>query len=94
MKAVSLDSQSHLAGTPKPRALDRFAERLVRRHLAALTDGRLTVVDGAQRDSYGSGDGFGGGNELYVYADGSDQLILHNYFNSTRDVDISTTGAA
>jgi cyclopropane-fatty-acyl-phospholipid synthase len=58
MKAVSLDSQSHLAGTPKPRALDRFAEKLVRRHLAALTDGRLTVVDGAQRDSYGSGDGF------------------------------------
>ncbi len=58
MKAVSLDSQSHLAGTPKPRALDRFAEKLVRRHLAALTDGRLTVVDGAQRDSYGGGDGF------------------------------------
>lgn len=53
MKAVSLDSQRHLAGTPKPRVLDRMAEKLVRRQLAALETGRLTVLDGDRSDCYG-----------------------------------------
>jgi cyclopropane-fatty-acyl-phospholipid synthase len=57
MKAVSLDSQRHLAGTPKPRTLDRMAEKLVRRQLSALAEGRLTVVEGERRDTYGDTDG-------------------------------------
>lgn len=57
MKAVSLASDRHLAGTPKPRTLDRFAERMVRRQLGQLAVGRLTVIDGDQRDVYGSAEG-------------------------------------
>ncbi len=53
MKAVSLASDRHLAGTPKPRALDRLAERLVRRQLEALETGRLVLVDGERRESFG-----------------------------------------
>ncbi len=50
----------------------------------------------------GGGDGFGGGNELYVYASGDDSLALHNFYDpngdnedpaSVRNVELSTTGA-
>jgi len=57
MKAVSLDSDRHLAGTPKPRALDRLAERGVRAQLQRLETGRLTVVDGDRTDVFGGGEG-------------------------------------
>ncbi len=57
MRTVSLASDRHLSGTPKPRMLDRLAERGVRRQLRALESGRLTVVDGERRDTFGAGDG-------------------------------------
>jgi cyclopropane-fatty-acyl-phospholipid synthase len=46
MKSVSLASQRHLAGTPKPGVLDGFACRLVLRQLEKLQSGSLTLVDG------------------------------------------------
>ena len=58
MKAVSLASERHLGGTPKPRTLDRLACRLVLRQLAALQSGTLELVDGDQRMAFGNGDGF------------------------------------
>lgn len=58
MKAVSLDSNRHLAGTPKPRALDRLAEKAVRRQLQSIEHGRLSVIDGERTEVYGNGDGF------------------------------------
>ncbi|MEM1411622.1 MAG: cyclopropane-fatty-acyl-phospholipid synthase family protein [Pseudomonadota bacterium] len=58
MKAVSLDSHRHLAGTPKPRTLDRMAEKGVRKQLAAITDGQLTVIDGDRQDDFGQGGRF------------------------------------
>ena len=36
MKAMSLASEQHLETTAKPRALDRLAERLVRKQLEQL----------------------------------------------------------
>jgi cyclopropane-fatty-acyl-phospholipid synthase len=60
VKAVSLASDRHLVGTPKPRALDRLAQRLVRRQLERLEIGRLTVIDqseeGGETRTYGEGD--------------------------------------
>lgn len=57
MRSVSLASDRHLAGTPKPRALDRLAERLVRGQLSRLEIGGLEIVDGERRDRCGSDDG-------------------------------------
>ena len=57
MKAVSLSSQHHLSGTRKPRALDRFAERMVRSQLEQLQTGRVTLVYGDRKDEYGDGEG-------------------------------------
>jgi hypothetical protein len=42
----------------------------------------------------GDGDGFGGGNELYLYANGATGLALHNYYNDTSVVNLTTTGVA
>ena len=51
----------------------------------------------------GGGDGFGGGNELYVYASGENSLALHNQYDpngesedpsSVRNVDIATSDVA
>ncbi len=56
MKAVSLASDRHLGGTPKPRRLDQLAERLVLKQLARLEIGRLVLVDGEQQHTFGAGD--------------------------------------
>ncbi len=53
MKAISLASEQHLETTAKPRALDRLAERLVRKQLEELQEGSLTIVAGEQSDHYG-----------------------------------------
>ena len=53
MKAVSLASDRHLGGTPKPRALDKLARVLVNAQLSKLEQGCLTVVDGASQSVYG-----------------------------------------
>ena len=42
----------------------------------------------------GDGDGFGGGNELYLYANGDTGLTLQEYYNDAQDVNLSTTGVA
>jgi cyclopropane-fatty-acyl-phospholipid synthase len=55
VKAVSLASDRHLGGTPKPRALDKLARSLVARQLSKLHEGHLTVIDGDSRVEYGSG---------------------------------------
>ena len=57
MKAISLASDRHLETTTKPRALDRFAEGLVRKQLAQLKVGRLTLIDGDRVDHFGGGEG-------------------------------------
>jgi len=55
MKAVSLSSDRHLGGTPKPRRLDQLAKRLVLKQLGALQVGQLTLVDGEQEWVFGGG---------------------------------------
>lgn len=42
--------------TPKPHVLDAFAKRAVRARLAGLRHGRVTLVEGALRQSYGEPD--------------------------------------
>ena len=44
----------------------------------------------------GAGDGFGSGNELYIYGRGTDSLTLHNYYtpsggSTVNNVSITTT---
>ncbi|KAA9134197.1 class I SAM-dependent methyltransferase [Marinihelvus fidelis] len=56
MKSVSLSSGRHLAGTPKPRMLERLARRAVRRQLQALEHGQLRLEEGDQRDTFGEPD--------------------------------------
>jgi cyclopropane-fatty-acyl-phospholipid synthase len=58
MKSVSLASGQHLAGTPKPRALDRLACRLVLRQLQSLESGLLTIIDGGQSIEFGQREEF------------------------------------
>jgi cyclopropane-fatty-acyl-phospholipid synthase len=58
MKSVSLASDRHLAGTPKPRALDVMARRLVLRQLDGIRFGRLTLIDGDQVQRFGHSDEF------------------------------------
>lgn len=41
----------------------------------------------------GNGDGFGGGSELYLYGDGAESLILHNFSNDSQNVNITVGGA-
>ena len=53
MKAVSIDSHRHLAGTPKPGIFDGFARRIVRRHLEKLRHGRVTLRDGDEEWHFG-----------------------------------------
>ncbi len=56
MKAVSLASDRHLGGTPKPRRLDQLAGRLVIKQLARLEIGCLTLIDGDREHKFGRGD--------------------------------------
>jgi cyclopropane-fatty-acyl-phospholipid synthase len=58
MKSVSLASDRHLAGTPKPRTLDVIARRLVLRQLDGIRFGRLTLIDGDQVQRFGHSDEF------------------------------------
>ena len=53
MKATSVASRRHLAGTPKPRMLDVFARRLVLGKLEQLKVGRIVVEDGVHSWSFG-----------------------------------------
>ena len=53
MKAVSLSSDKHLSGTPKPGVLDALAKRLVLKQLAKLECGSLALADGEERFSFG-----------------------------------------
>jgi len=53
VKSASLASRKHLAGTPKPRALDALACRLVLAQLAKLSHGSLQLVDGEQVIHFG-----------------------------------------
>ncbi|MGK2924386.1 MAG: class I SAM-dependent methyltransferase [Lysobacterales bacterium] len=53
MKAVSLSSPRHLAGTVKPSALDGLARRLVLRQLERLQLGELRLADGADDFRFG-----------------------------------------
>lgn len=53
MKAVSIADPRNLAGTRKPRVLDRYARGLVFRQLERLDVGHLTLCDGDERRSFG-----------------------------------------
>jgi cyclopropane-fatty-acyl-phospholipid synthase len=53
MKSVSLASQNHLAGTPKPGMLDALARKLVLRQLQQLASGHLTLSDGEETRHFG-----------------------------------------
>ena len=53
MRSVSISSDKHLAGTPKPGLLDGLARRLVLKQLKQLNRGRLTIVEQQQRSSFG-----------------------------------------
>ena len=57
MKASSLSSSRHLAGTAKPRRLDRLARKAVLRQLDGLERGELTLVENGERRRFGAGDG-------------------------------------
>lgn len=54
MKAVSIADPRNLAGTHKPRVLDRYARELVFRQLERLDAGHLTLFDRGNRRSFGA----------------------------------------
>ena len=53
MKSVSLSSSRHLAGTPRPHILDRFAKRVVLAQLEQLQTGRLRLSDNGEDFNFG-----------------------------------------
>jgi cyclopropane-fatty-acyl-phospholipid synthase len=53
MRAISLKSPGHLAGTQRPGLLDGFARRLVFRQMRGLKYGVLVIEDGEQRHVFG-----------------------------------------
>ena len=53
MKAVSLSSPSHLAGTPYPGILDGLARKAVRKKLLSLRHGLIEIRDGSQCHTFG-----------------------------------------
>ena len=53
MKAVSLSSPRHLAGTPHPGVLDGLARKAVRKKLLSLRHGLIEIRDGSQRHTFG-----------------------------------------
>jgi cyclopropane-fatty-acyl-phospholipid synthase len=57
MKGSSLSSSRHLAGTAKPRRLDRLARKVVLRQLEGLEHGELTLVENGERQCFGAGGG-------------------------------------
>jgi len=54
MKSVSLSSSRHLAGTPRPHILDRFAKRVVLAQLERLQSGRLRLSDNGEDFKFGA----------------------------------------
>lgn len=59
MKATSLASSRHLAGTAKPGRLNGLARKAVLQRLEQLTEGELVLVEGSQRLYFGSATGNG-----------------------------------
>ncbi len=57
MKPLSLSSERHLTGTPKPRMLEKLARRGVLRQLAALETGHLVLVEGGTQHAFGDAGG-------------------------------------
>lgn len=53
MKAVSLSSPSHLAGTPNRGILDGLARKAVLKKLHSLRHGVIEIRDGSQRHTFG-----------------------------------------
>ena len=54
MKSVSLSSSRHLAGTPRPHILDRFAKRVVLAQLQRLQTGSLRLSDNGEDFKFGA----------------------------------------
>jgi len=54
MKSVSLSSSRHLAGTPRPHILDRFAKRVVLAQLERLQTGSLRLSDNGEDFKFGA----------------------------------------
>ena len=54
MKSVSLSSSRHLAGTPRPHILDRFAKRVVLAQLERLQTGSLRLSDNGEDYNFGA----------------------------------------
>ena len=59
MKATSLASSRHLAGTAKPGRLNGLARKAVLQRLEQLTEGELVLVEGSQRLYFGTATGNG-----------------------------------
>ncbi|MEE4217526.1 MAG: cyclopropane-fatty-acyl-phospholipid synthase family protein [Xanthomonadales bacterium] len=57
MKATSLASSRHLAGTAKPGRLTGLARKAVLRRLEQLTEGGLVLVEGTRRHYFGTAAG-------------------------------------
>ena len=57
MKATSLSSSRHLAGTAKPGRLSGLAKKAVLQRLEQLTEGELVLVEGTQRHYFGAARG-------------------------------------
>ena len=53
MKSVSLASERHLSTTARPGMLDDFARRMVLKQLGRLETGRLQLVEGEHRITFG-----------------------------------------
>lgn len=54
MRATSLSSSRHLAGTAKPGRLNGLARKAVLQRLEQLTEGELVLVEGTQRHYFGT----------------------------------------
>lgn len=59
MKATSLASSRHLAGTAKPGRLNSLARKAVLQRLEQLTEGELVLVEGSRRLYFGTATGNG-----------------------------------
>ena len=66
MRATSLSSERHLAATTKPRLLDGLARKGLLRKLEYIEHGRLTLVDGGERFSFGPGESTGPSAQITV----------------------------
>ena len=66
MKSVSLSSSRHLAGTPRPHILDRFAKRVVLAQLERLQTGSLRLSDNSEDYNFGAAGPAGTGVHIQV----------------------------